>query len=160
HEARLDDAGQRRRVARANLDRALDVAGGDLRAKERHELFLVDDGAEQEQGALDQDRHRDHEQREDGPHAPAAFVETIGENLENGHPEPPSVLRIAAIRIGRASWPERCRKPPRPSNVGRASSTCGARSFRPSFTRVSNWTALAICPDRGIWPRLSELRNS
>ena len=57
HQARLDDAGQRRRVARADLDRALDVAGGDLRAEKSHQLFLVDDGAAQEHGALDEDRH-------------------------------------------------------------------------------------------------------
>ncbi len=47
HQARLNDAGQRRRVARAHLDRALDVAGGDLRTEKSHQLFLVDDGAAQ-----------------------------------------------------------------------------------------------------------------
>jgi hypothetical protein len=79
HEARLHDAGERRRVPGADLDGPLDVARRDLRSEQPEELLLVDHGFPQIDGALDDDRDRQHQQEEDGPHPPSAFMEGIGQ---------------------------------------------------------------------------------
>ena len=81
HQARLHDPRERRRVAGADLDRPLDVARRDLRAKKSHQLLLVDDGAAQEHRPLDDDRQRDHQQEQNRPHPPSAFVECVGQHL-------------------------------------------------------------------------------
>src|SRR5205814_10274047 len=94
-------------VYRADLDRALDVAGGDLRAEKSHQLLLVNDGAAQENRALDDDRDGDHQQEQNRPHPPSTLVECVGQHLENDHQAPPSVTSgFDSVRYGGPGlWP-------------------------------------------------------
>src|SRR5262249_22361011 len=85
HEPGLDDARHRRRVAGADLDRALDVPAHDLGLEQGEELVLVDRGFQEVDGALDDDHEDDDRRDQNGPHAGPTLLEVIRQVFQESH---------------------------------------------------------------------------
>ena len=77
HEARLHDARERRVRGAAHLHGLRDVTGEDALLHRREEHVLVDRGAEQIEGALDDDADGENRPKHDGVHSPAAVPEVL-----------------------------------------------------------------------------------